>query len=76
MTPNTIKSKLVERGITQTSIARKLGVTPSTVNKAISGAGISYKVHSEIAKAMGLKVPDVWPDLYKKNAPRPRCQVR
>lgn len=76
MTPNTIKAKLVERGITQSAIAAKLGVTPSTVNKAIAGFGVSFRVQREVAKSIGLKVTDVWPDLYKNNAPRPQYPKR
>ncbi|MCX5876637.1 MAG: helix-turn-helix transcriptional regulator [Deltaproteobacteria bacterium] len=56
MEPNKIKALLVERGITITSIARKLGVSQPTVTLTIQGKTVSAKVRTEIASAIGRTV--------------------
>jgi predicted transcriptional regulator len=49
--PQLIKAKLVERGISQRSIARELGVTPAAIYQVISGKSRSTRIEKAIAKA-------------------------
>jgi len=60
--PRAIKAELVRRGIRQTDIGRRLGVTHSAVNQAITGLTRSRRIREEIARLLALPVSDLWPD--------------
>ena len=56
-----IKILLIRAGITQSSIARKLGVTNSFVNQVIKGHRHTERVKMAIAEAVGKPVEKLWP---------------
>lgn len=58
---NEIKALLVRKGIRQVDIARKLNVTRGTVSAVLNGLRESNRVRRTIARALGLKVSDLWP---------------
>lgn len=60
VTPEEIKASLILKKITQNSIAKKLGVTPSMVSMVIHGTEKSPKVRKGIAKVLGKRVRDIW----------------
>jgi predicted transcriptional regulator len=60
-TPNTIKCKLIERGISQRSIAHKLSVTPVAVCRVIHLHDQSKRIQDAVAKAIGYSARDVFP---------------
>jgi len=43
-------------------IARTLGLDRSSINKVVNGQSKSRRVREAIAAALGLRVPDLWPD--------------
>lgn len=53
LAPHEIKAALVLRGIRQKAIARRLSVTPQTVNAVVAGRKRSARVQREIARALG-----------------------
>ena len=61
MTPIEIKILLLRAGVTQTSIANKLGVTLGFVNQNINGQRATKRVRKAIAKAAGKRIEDLWP---------------
>ncbi len=56
------------RGITGVDIARKLGVSPTTVYIVIGGYGKSERIRRAIANALGMKVEELWPENNRKAA--------
>ncbi|HEX3048676.1 MAG TPA: helix-turn-helix domain-containing protein [Bacillota bacterium] len=60
ITPSEIKAALILKGITQASIAKKLGVSSSLVSMVIHGTEKSKKVRREIAGILGKSVRDIW----------------
>ena len=50
----TIKKRLIDLGITQTSIAKDLSVTKSAVSKVISGKSRSDKIWAHIVSKLGI----------------------
>ena len=62
MTPREIKAALILKGITQTAIAKKLGVLTCTVGQVIAGRSKSARIAKQIAEELGLKVEDIWPE--------------
>jgi predicted transcriptional regulator len=61
MTPNKIKSMLVERGISISSIAKNLGVSQPTVSQTIKGTTVSFRVREAISNAIGKPIEKLWP---------------
>jgi lambda repressor-like predicted transcriptional regulator len=59
--PQKIKAALVLRGITQTRLARKIGVSASMVGNVIRDGKVSRRVREAIAKELKAKVTDIWP---------------
>jgi transcriptional regulator with XRE-family HTH domain len=68
MTSTEIKILLLRDGITQTSIAKKIGVTLGFVNQIINGQRRTRRVRMAIAKAVGRRVEDLWPSKSFKKA--------
>jgi len=60
MIPRKRKAILVERGITQTSIARELGITLSVVSRVVSGTATSRRVQEAVCSRLELPFGDVW----------------
>lgn len=64
-----VKSLMVLKGVQQVDICRKLHVTPATVSLIVSGKKTSARVRLAIAKALGMRVEELWPnDGHKKAA--------
>ena len=66
MNSRQIKAALILKGITQTSIAKELGVPVSLVCMVISGAEKTPRVRQAIAAAIGKPVRTIWPDFKLK----------
>ncbi len=64
MHPEDIKAALKKRGHTQTSVARALGVSKTTIHYVISGKTLSRRVALTIAQHAGLPVAALWPGKY------------
>ncbi|MCL6591610.1 MAG: helix-turn-helix domain-containing protein [Firmicutes bacterium] len=60
ITPLEIKSALILKGITQASIARNLGVSPSLVSHVIHGTEKNKKVRMEIARILEKPIREIW----------------
>ena len=59
MSPQEIKTRLAERKITQTEIARRCGVSFNTVHLVIHGKGTSARVEKRLARALGIKLEEL-----------------
>ena len=70
MEPQDIRAELTRNRIAQTAIARKLEVSPSTVNKVIDGFSVSDRIRKAIAAAIGKDVTDIWPTYYQNGGPK------
>lgn len=57
-----IQYRMKRKGVTQAAIAKKLGITAPTVCNVIKGTAQSARVKQAIAKALELKVEDLWPN--------------
>lgn len=60
-----IKILLIQKDIKQADIARKLGVSNVAVCNVIKGACESKRIKWAIAKELGEKVEELWPDSEK-----------
>jgi len=60
-----IKILLIQKDIKQVDIARKLGVSNVAVCNVIKGACESKRIKWAIARELGKKVEDLWPDSEK-----------
>lgn len=60
MTPEQIKKALEKVNVSQSGLARDLGITPQVVNKIIHGHGVSHRVRCHVAKAVGRPVEEIW----------------
>ena len=66
MTPSQIKIALLQRGISQTQIAEKLGLDKRTVNTVINGKGFSTRVANELSRRLEIEPEKLFPDHYEK----------
>jgi DNA-binding XRE family transcriptional regulator len=57
-----IKILLIQKDIKQADIARKLGVSSVAVCNVIKGACESRRIKWAIARELGKRVEDLWPD--------------
>jgi putative transcriptional regulator len=65
-----LKEILEERGIKQTWLAKKIGVRISTINSLVTKGGVpTLPVAYRIAKALGLKIEDIWYEEEAKKEP-------
>lgn len=55
-----IKALMVLKGITQTDIAKHLGVSRCTVTCVVNGHGRSRRIQQAIADALGEKYEVLW----------------
>ena len=67
MTPLEIKIELLKAGITQVSVAKMAGVSPSQVRRVICGS-VSDNVRRAIAKAIKKDVEEIWPEYYLRKS--------
>lgn len=65
-----IRAMLVERGITHTSIAKALGLTPATVGDVVTGGRQSRRVKLAVAEALRVKPSRLWPEDFPNNNQR------
>ena len=70
MTPSEIRYHMREAGITQSGVARELGVSVSSVHNVVNGTSTSYKIQSYIADQIGAEIYDIWPK-YSDNPDAP-----
>jgi transcriptional regulator with XRE-family HTH domain len=56
MEPKFIKARLIEMGIGQTSIAKKLGISPQAVTRVLYGQSRSRRIEDAIAESTGVPV--------------------
>ncbi|HBF39979.1 MAG TPA: transcriptional regulator [Firmicutes bacterium] len=61
VTPLEIKAAIILKGVSQTSIAKELGIAKSLVSMVIHGTEKNAKVRKAIAKIMGQPVKKIWP---------------
>ena len=61
MTPSEIRDSMREAGITQSGVARELGVSVSSVHNVVNGTSTSYKIQSYIADQIGVEIYEIWP---------------
>lgn len=72
MTPAQIKMAFQKRKITQSGIARDLGVTPQHIFLVIKDPTRSFSAACHIAKALNKAVEEVWPETFRPNQPPPK----
>ncbi|MDO9004367.1 MAG: helix-turn-helix domain-containing protein [Aquabacterium sp.] len=59
-----INYRLKRAGLSQTAIARELGVSQSVVGNVIHNRITAFEVASYIARALGEELTALWPDRY------------
>jgi lambda repressor-like predicted transcriptional regulator len=64
MKPIDIIYQLKLRGISQSQLARDIGVTSGVVNNVINGKITAHAVAQHIAKTLDKEIKDIWPDQY------------
>ena len=61
MTPDEIKARLVELGLTQPILARMFKVSDSAINRILQGRSRSERIEQAIAKLLRIPVGEVFP---------------
>jgi lambda repressor-like predicted transcriptional regulator len=56
-----IRAMMVEKGITNVSIAKQLNVKPSTIAVVANGHGKSERIQKALADALGVTIEELWP---------------
>ncbi|EXI72677.1 MAG TPA: helix-turn-helix domain-containing protein [Candidatus Accumulibacter phosphatis] len=64
MEPADIQCALKKARTSQAEIARKLGVSPTTVTYVVTGKSTSRRIATAIAAATGLTLDVLWPGRY------------
>jgi phage repressor protein C with HTH and peptisase S24 domain/lambda repressor-like predicted transcriptional regulator len=64
MHPSDISSALKKIGISQAELAKRLGVSKSSVNGVINGTSRSRPIADAISKETRIPLHDLWPDFY------------
>lgn len=72
MTPQEIINTLKDRGISQSGLARDLNRSPSHVGRVINDPKRSWPMACHIAKALGKKPEEVWPEIFAPNQQAPK----
>lgn len=70
MSPTELKIAILRAGVTQKSIALKVGVTPQSVHMVINGRAVSHRIRCAIADATGMDLKRIWPSTYLYGGPR------
>ncbi|MGL4575710.1 MAG: helix-turn-helix domain-containing protein [Burkholderiaceae bacterium] len=55
---------LKKRGVTQSSIAKDLGVAQATVGQVIRSDSRSARIEARVAEAIGLPASEIWPEWH------------
>ncbi|MCU0589889.1 MAG: helix-turn-helix domain-containing protein [Desulfobacterales bacterium] len=63
MEPKEIRIEFIRKDLTQTKVARDIGVSPSLVQRVIFRKAVSRPVSQGIADALGLPIEFVFPEL-------------
>ncbi|WKZ32959.1 MAG: transcriptional regulator [Thermodesulfobacteriota bacterium] len=63
-----VKALMVLNNIKGVDIAKKLGVSPTTVYVVLSGKGKSRRIQKAVAEALDMTVEDLWPNGNNKAA--------
>ena len=64
MTPLEIRIEMLRKGVTQSSIARTLNVSPSAIRHIIEGTHVSHRIRQAIASALEMDIKKLWPSVY------------
>ncbi|MEN6621256.1 MAG: helix-turn-helix transcriptional regulator [Smithella sp.] len=75
MTPLQRKIALIKLGITQKSIAEKIGVAEMTVSDVVKGKRISDRTMKAVAEAIGKDYRVVFPEYYLQPPKRSTSKV-
>ena len=73
MTPDQIKIALKKKDISQSGLARDLGCTPQHIFLVIKDPTRSFPAACHIAKALGKKLSDIWPEIFSPNHQPPKA---
>jgi DNA-binding XRE family transcriptional regulator len=63
MDDNKIKALVRERGHTYESLGNEIGITPQAVSEIVNGRTSGATARYAIAKALGVEVSDLWPEV-------------
>jgi len=64
------KAIMIIAGVSQTAVAKSLGITTPAVNAVVCGRRSVPRIMAAIADAVGRPVSDLWPE-EQKNTPTP-----
>jgi len=64
MPPNEIRIEMIRKGVTQSGLARDIGVSVQGVHMTIEGKSVSHRVRTAVAEAIGKDLKEVWPSTY------------
>lgn len=67
-----IQDELKAKGVTQVSIAKMLGVKPSSVHNVITRKRATPRIRQAIALAIGKPVSEIFPEQKTKEQPCPK----
>lgn len=70
MHPADIQARLKKKGITQSALAKEIGVSPITVSDIVLKKRISHRVMIKIAEAIDKHPINVFPEYYAHPAKR------
>lgn len=59
MTPAEIKSRMIERKLSQPKLAKRFGVSQPTIHYLIHGEMESRKLRVKLARALGVKLSEI-----------------
>jgi len=58
---------IMQAGVSQVDVAKKMGITRIGLYKAISGITKNPKMHQRICDALGVTKENFWPEFYGGN---------
>ncbi len=61
-TEKKIRKAMIDKDVTGAEIARRVGVCRSAIQKTITGDVKAHRLRKAIAKAIGIRLTDLWPD--------------
>ena len=60
-----LRVRMMQRGVSQRTIAQALGVTKEAVYQEFSGRRVSQKIRDEIVKQVGWPEKKIWPNGHR-----------
>lgn len=60
-----LRVRMMQRGVSQRTIAQALGVTKEAVYQEFSGRRVSQKIRDEIMKQVGWPAKKIWPNGHR-----------